>query len=122
MIVKVNKIQCNPDDHDYMDDIQEISYDLNIPDDKIIEGITTSKFPTYWYALIDGKLFKSDQKKGLKSIYFSSKDELEDAISQALYWRQKLVPGIGSGVGYDTKDFYFKLKQTHNIEFKKVKF
>ena len=122
MIVKVNKIQCNPDDHDYMDDIQEISYDLNIPDDKIIEGITTSKFPTYWYALIDGKLFKSDQKKGLKSIYFSSKDELEDAISQALYWRQKLVPEIGCGVGYDCEDFYLKLKQTHNIEFKQVKF
>ena len=122
MIVKVNKIQCNPDDHDYMDDIQEISYDLNIPDDKIIEGITTSKFPTYWYALIDGKLFKSDQRKGLKSIYFSSKDELEDAISQALYWRRKLVPEIGCGVGYDCEDFISKLKQTHNIEFKQVKF
>ena len=122
MIVKVNKIQCNPDDHDYMDDIQEISYDLNIPDDKIIEGITTSKFPTYWYALIDGKLFKSDQRKGLKSIYFSSKDELEDAISQALYWRQRLVPDIGRGVGYDCEDFISKLKQTHKIEFKKVQF
>ena len=122
MIVKVNKIQCNPDDHDYMDDIQEISYDLNIPDDKIIEGITTSKFPTYWYALIDGKLFKSDQWKGLKSIRFSSKDELESALSDALFWRQKLVPGIGRGVAYDTKDFISKLKQTHKIEFKKVKF
>ena len=122
MIVKVNKIQCNPDDHDYMDDIQEISYDLNIPDDKIIEGITTSKFPTYWYALIDGKLFKSDQWKGLKSIRFSSKDELESALSDALFWRQKLVPGIGRGVTYDTKDFISKLKQTHKIEFKKVKF
>ena len=122
MIVKVNKIQCNPDDHDYMDDIQEISYDLNIPDDKIIEGITTSKFPTYWYALIDGKLFKSDQWKGLKSICFSSKDELESALSDALFWRQKLVPGIGRGVTYDTKDFISKLKQTHKIEFKKVKF
>ena len=117
MIVKVNKVQYNPE----TDDIQEINYDLNIQDDKIIRGITT-EFPTYWYALIDGKLFKSDQRKGLKSIYFSSKDELEDAISQALYWRQKLVPNIGRGVGYDTKDFYLKLKQTHNIEFKKVQF
>ena len=118
MIVKANKIQYNPDTNDLLD----VDYTLDIPDDKIIKGITVSKFPTYWYALIDGKLFKSDQRKGLKSIYFSSKDELEDAISQALYWRQKLVPGIGCGVGYDCEDFYLKLKQTHNIEFKQVKF
>lgn len=119
MIVKVNKVQYNPETNGYLD---ELNYDLNIPDDKIIKGITVSKFPTYWYALIDGKLFKSDQRKGLKSIYFSSKDELEDAISQALYWRQRLVPDIGRGVSYDTMDFYLKLKQTHNIEFKKVQF
>ena len=119
MIVKANKVQYNPETDGFLDDIH---YEINIPDHEIIKGITVSKFPTYWYALIDGKLFKSDQRKGLKSIYFSSKDELEDAISQALYWRQKLVPQIGCGVGYDTKDFYFKLKQTHNIEFKKVKF
>lgn len=118
MIVKVNKIQYNPE----TDDIQEINYDQNIPDREIIKGITVAKPPTYWYALIDGKLFKSNQWKGLKSIYFSSKDELEDAISQALYWRQKLVPDIGRGVSYDTMDFYLKLKQTHNIEFKKVQF
>lgn len=92
MIVKANKVQYNLEVNGYLDDID---YTLDIPDDKIIKGITTSKFPTYWYALIDGKLFKSDQRKGLKSIYFSSKDELEDAISQALYWRQKLVTGIG---------------------------
>ena len=119
MIVKVNKVQYNPETNGYLD---ELNYDLNIPDHEIIKGITVSKFPTYWYALIDGKLFKSDQRKGLKSIYFSSKDELEDAISQALYWRQKLVPNIGRGVTYDTKDFISKLKQTHKIEFKQVKF
>ena len=118
MIVKANKIQYNLDTNDLLD----VDYTLDIPDDKIIKGITVAKPPTYWYALIDGKLFKSDQRKGLKSICFSSKDELEDAISQALYWRQKLVPGIGCGVGYDTTDFYLKLKQTHNIEFKQVKF
>ena len=119
MIVKVNKVQYNPETNG---DLDELNYDLNIPDHEIIKDITVSKFPTYWYALIDGKLFKSDQRKGLKSIYFSSKDELEDAISQALYWRRKLVPEIGCGVGYDTTDFYLKLKQTHNIEFKQVKF
>ena len=119
MIVKVNKVQYNPETNGYLD---ELNYEINIQDRAIIRGITVSKFPTYWYALIDGKLFKSDQRKGLKSIYFSSKDELEDAISQALYWRQKLVPEIGCGVGYDTTDFYLKLKQTHNIEFKQVKF
>lgn len=121
MIVKADEIKYNPEANGLLDDIQYLKYDLDIPDDKIIKGITT-KFPTYWYALIDGKLFKSDQRKGLKSIYFSSKDELEDAISQALYWRKKLVPNIGNGVGYDTKDFYFKLQQAHNIEFKKVQF
>ena len=118
MIVKVNKVKYNPETKGYIDDLK---YTLDIPDDVIIKGITT-KTPTYWYALIDGKLFKSDQRKGLKSIYFSSKDELEDAISQALYWRRKLVPGIGCGVGYDCEDFYLKLKQTHKIEFKKVQF
>ena len=119
MIVKANKIQYNPDTNDLLDDID---YTLDIPDDEIIKGITVAKPPTYWYALIDGKLFKSDQWKGLKSICFSSKDELESALSDALFWRQKLVPGIGRGVTYDTKDFISKLKQTHKIEFKKVKF
>lgn len=119
MIVKVNKVQYNPEVNGYLD---ELNYDLNIPDREIIKGITVAKPPTYWYALIDGKLFKSNQWKGLKSIYFSSKTELEDAISQALYWRRKLVPEIGSGVGYDTMDFYLKLKQTHKIEFKQVQF
>ena len=117
MIVKANKIQYNPDTNDLLD----VDYTLDIPDDKIIRCITT-KPPTYWYALIDGKLFKSDQWKGLKSICFSSKDELESALSDALFWRQKLVPGIGRGVTYDMKDFISKLKQTHKIEFKKVKF
>ena len=118
MIVKVNKVQYNPEVNGYLEDLQ---YDLDIQDDKIIRGITI-EFPTYWYALIDGKLFKSDQWKGLKSICFSSKDELESALSDALFWRQKLVPGIGRGVTYDTKDFISKLKQTHKIEFKKEKF
>ena len=124
MIVKANKIQYNLlskiDKIDY--DLLDVDYTLDIPDDKIIQGITIAKAPTYWYALIDGKLFKSDQWKGLKSICFSSKDELESALSDALFWRQKLVPGIGRGVTYDTKDFISKLKQTHKIEFKKVKF
>src|SRR5574344_1859401 len=100
MIVKVHKDQYDPEALDYLD----LQYDLEILDHKIIMGITT-EIPTYWYALIDGKLFKSDQQKGLKSIYFSSKDKLEDAISHALYWRQKLVPNIGNGVGYDCEDF-----------------
>ena len=119
MKVKENKVQKKAEDNGNLEDLQ---YDLHIQDRAIIKGITVAKPPTYWYAWIDGKLFKSDQRKGLKSIYFSSKDELEDAISQALYWRRKLVPEIGCGVGYDCEDFYLKLKQTHNIEFKKVQF
>ena len=47
MIVKVNKVQYNPETNGYLD---ELNYDLNIPDHEIIKGITVSKFPTYWYA------------------------------------------------------------------------
>ena len=119
MIVKANKIQYNPEVNGYLD---ELNYDLNIPDREIRKASTVAKTATYQYAWIDGKRFKSDQWKGLKSICFSSKDELESALSDALFWRQKLVPGIGRGVTYDTKDFISKLKQTHKIEFKKVKF
>ena len=118
MIIKVNKIKYNPETKGY---IKDLYYTLDIPDDVIIQSITT-KTSTYWYALIDGKLFKSDQRKGLKSICFSSEDELESALADALYWRQKLVPGIGAGIGYDTKDFISKLKQIHNVELKKVQF
>ena len=103
--------------------ITENEYDLKLSDEKIIGKITTTtKSPTYWYALIDGKLFKSDQQKGLKSIFFSSKDDLKDKIANALYWRKGLVPRIGQGVGYDTDDFYKKLIKTHNVEFKQVQF
>ena len=57
-----------------------------------------------------------------KEYFFKSKDELEFALSQALYWRKRLVPDIGVGVGYDCEDFYTKLKETHNIKFKTVQF
>ena len=118
MIVKVEEVKYHPEENGY---ITENKYDLNLPDEKIISKITT-KSPTYWYALIDGKLFKSDQQKGLKSIYFSSKDDLKARLADALYWRKGLVPGIGCGVGYDTDDFYKKLIETHNVEFKQVQF
>jgi hypothetical protein len=118
MIVKVNEVKYHPEQNGY---ITENEYDLELPDEKIISKITT-KSPTYWYALIDGKLFKSDQQKGLKSIYFSSKDDLKARLADALYWRKDLVPGIGCGVGYDTDDFYKKLIKTHNVEFKQVQF
>ena len=118
MIVKVNKVQFNPEACGVFDDIR---YDLDIPDDKLIKEIM-DEFPTYWYALIDGRLFKSDSERGSKGIFFKSKDELEFAISQALYWKKKLVPDIGVGVGYDCEDFYIKLKESHNIKFKTVQF
>ena len=118
MIVKVDKVQFNPETCGFLDDIR---YELDIPDDKLVKGITV-EFPTYWYALIDGRLFKSDSGHGAKGIFFKSKDELEFALSQALYWRKRLVPDIGAGVGYDCEDFYTKLKESHNIEFKTVQF
>ena len=118
MIVKVNETKYHPEQGGYVTDNE---YDLEFSDKKIIDKITT-KLPVYWYALIDGKLFKSDQQKGLKSIFFSSKDDLKDRIADALYWRKGLVPRIGQGVGYDTDDFYKKLIKTHNVEFKQIQF
>ena len=118
MIVKVDKVEFNPETCVLLD---KIEYDLDIPDGKLIKGITT-EFPTYWYALIDGRLFKSDSGLGPEGVFFESKDELEFELSQALYWKKELVPGIGEGVAYDCEDFYIKLKETHNIEFKTVQF
>lgn len=118
MIVKVSETKYHPEQNGY---ITEDEYDLELPDEKIIDKITT-KLPVYWYALIDGKLFKSDQQRGLKSIYFASKESLEKHLADALYWRKGLVPRIGQGVGYDTDDFYKKLIETHNVEFKQIQF
>lgn len=121
MIVKVSERSFHPDEGQFGGYVVDNEYDLELPDEKIIGKITT-KFPTYWYALIDGKLFKSDQRNGLKSIYFSSEDDLKARIADALYWRKGLVPRIGQGVGYDIDDFYKKLIKTHNVEFKQVQF
>ena len=123
MIVKVSESSFHPDEGQFGEYVVDNKYDLELPDEKIIEKITiTKKYPTYWYALIDGKLFKSDQRTGLKSIFFSSKDDLKERIADALYWRKGLVPRIGQGVGYDTDDFYKKLIKTHNVEFKQIQF
>jgi len=118
MIVKVREDKFDFDKSEF---IRTNEYDLNISDEKIVDKITTET-PTYWYALIDGKLFKSDQEKGIKGIYFATKESLEEHLADALYWRKGLVPRIGQGVGYDTDDFYKKLIETHNVEFKQVKF
>ena len=120
MIVKVSESSYHPELVDY---ILDNEYDLELPDEKIINKITIAeKYLNYWYALIDGKLFKSDQEHGLKSIFFSSKEDLEAHLGDALYWRKDLVPRIGQGVGYDTDDFYKKLIETHNVEFKQIQF
>ena len=116
MIVKVHEIDYDNSKREY---VTTKEYDLHIPEEKLVDGITV-KFPVYWYALIDGKLFKSDREKGLKGIFFSTKEKLEENLAHALYWRRKLVPHIGAGVGYDVNDFYEKLKETHKIEFKQI--
>lgn len=118
MIIKVREDKFDFDKGGY---IRENEYDLDISNEKIVNKITI-KTPTYWYAIIDGKLFKSDQEKGLKGIYFTTKKSLEEHLADALYWRKELIPRIGQGVGYDTKDFYKKLIETHNVEFKQVQF
>ena len=123
MIIKVSESSLHLDENYNGGYVVDNEYDLELPDEKIIDKITvTKKYPTYWYALIDGKLFKSDQQKGLKSIFFSSKDDLKDRLADALYWRKGLVPRIGMGVGYDADDFYKKLIKTHNVEFKQIQF
>lgn len=121
MIVKVSESSFHPDEGQFGGYVVDNKYDLELSDEKIIDKITI-KNPVYWYALIDGKLFKSDQQKGLKSIFFSSKDDLEARLADALYWRKGLVPRIGQGVGYDTDDFYKKLINTYKIEFKQIQF
>ena len=123
MIIKVSESSLHLDENYNGGYVVDNEYDLELPDEKIIDKITvTKKYPTYWYALIDGKLFKSDQQKGLKSIFFSSKDDLKGHLADALYWRKGLVPRIGMGVGYNTDDFYKKLIKTHNVEFKQIHF
>lgn len=96
------------------------NYKLEIPDDKIIDGITSGSVNGYWYVLIDGKIFKSDMDRGLKSFLFSSKEIAESRLMNALYWRDKLIPNIGRNCGYDVNDFYEKLISTHDVEFKQL--
>lgn len=116
MIVKVREDKFDFGKNEF---IRTNEYDLEIPDEKIVENITR-KLHTYWYALIDGKLFKSDEEKGFKATYFSTKEDLEKHLANALYWRRKLISKIGQGVGYDTDDFYEKLVKTYNVEFKQI--
>lgn len=116
MKIKVNKSVYNENTLGYL---KETDYDLEVDDEKLVKAITT-KTPVCYYALIDGKVFKSDQYKGLGNIFFSSEMDLVNALKHGLYWRKRIIPDIGCGVGYDTDDFYKKLKSTHNIEIKQV--
>lgn len=118
MIIKRHEVRYNKGEYE---DLPEGCYDLEVDDEKLVKAITT-KTPVYYYVTIDGKLFKSDMKNGLESILFSTKERAEDYIKKALYWRTRIVPGIGCGVGYDVDDFYRKLLETHKVEIKKVSF
>lgn len=75
MIIKV-KDNCTqlPDD-----ETAKGNYELEVSDDVVIDAMTT-KNPSYWYVLIDGKVFKSEQQKGLKSMLFSSREKAENAV------------------------------------------
>ena len=87
----------------------------------IIKAITTES-PTYYYALIDGRLFKSDLNKGLKSYLFNTKEKLETAISYGLYHKDKIIPYIGQNCGYDAKQFYKDLTENHKVDIREFKF
>ena len=118
MIIKRTEIKYNKEFGKY-EDFPEGCYDLEVDDEKLVKAIT-AKTPVYYYVTIDGKLFKSDIKKGLESILFSTKERAENYIKKALYWRSKIIPNIGKGVGYDNEDFYKKLIETHKVEIKKL--
>lgn len=116
MIIKVN------DKHEFNYSVGKGEYELEVSDDKILEAIT-AKTPIYWYALIDGKLFKSSNNgSGLKSIFFNTKEKLEKALADALYWKDSIIPYIGCNCGYDTEDFYKKLNEAYKIEIKQIEF
>ena len=86
MLVKVDKVEFNPETCVLLD---KIKYDLDIPDDKLVKGIT-AEFPTYCYALIDGRLFKSDSGLGPEGVFFESKDELEFELYKLDMYREFL--------------------------------
>ena len=117
MIIKV-KDNCTqlPDD-----ETAKGNYELEVSDDVVIDAMTT-KNPSYWYVLIDGKVFKSEQQKGLKSMLFSSREKAENTVKDGLYWKHKIIPHIGCNCGYDENDFYDKLKFSHKVEIKEFKF
>ena len=68
-------------------------------EDSMVNNAITTDSPTYYYALIDGRLFKSDRNKGLKSYLFSTREKLEKAISEGLYFKDKIIPYIGQNCG-----------------------
>ena len=96
-------------------------YVREVEDSMVINAITTDS-PTYYYALIDGRLFKSDRSKGLKSYLFSTREKLEKAISEGLYFKDKIIPYIGQNCGYDTKQFYKDLTENHKVGIREFKF
>lgn len=96
-------------------------YVREVEDSMVINAITTDS-PTYYYALIDGRLFKSDRNKGLKSYLFSTREKLEKAISEGLYFKDKIIPYIGQNCGYDTKQFYKDLTESHKVDIREFKF
>lgn len=109
------------DNHQNFDSVGVGNYTLEVDDNKVINSMTT-KSPIYYYALINGKLFKSEQYKGLKSYLFNTKEKLEKAIAGGLYWKDNIIPHIGNRCGYDTEQFYKDLTENHTVEIKEFKF
>lgn len=96
-------------------------YVREVEDSIVINAITTVS-PTYYYALIDGRLFKSDTNRGLKSYLFNTREKLEKAIAEGLYYKNDIVPYIGQNCGYDTKQFYKDLTENHKVDIREFKF
>lgn len=114
------KININDNHNDrYSKGVGE--YVREVEDSMVINAITTDS-PTYYYALIDGRLFKSDTNKGLKSYLFNTREKLEKVIADGLYFKDKIIPYIGQNCGYDTKQFYKDLTENHKVDIREFKF
>lgn len=69
----------------------------------------------------DDKKFRKT-KKGLTAFLFNTREKLEKAIADGLYFKDKIIPYIGQNCGYDTKQFYKDLTENHKVDIREFKF
>ena len=112
------------DNHQNLDSDGVGNYTLEVDDNKVINSMTT-KSPIYYYALINGKLFKSEQYKGLKSYLFNTKEKLEKAIAGGLIGKTILSPILAIDAAMTQNNSIRILQKTirwksKNLNFKRI--